>query len=76
MAGPDKKEMWIDWTHDAAVHYSPPDETEDNAELADDLIEFTTLYADGMLEEFNERFGGGAPRTSKRRKKRAEPEED
>lgn len=61
----DKKQMWIDWTHDALSGYSPGDLDAD--ELADDMAEVATKYADAMTEEFEERFGSGSPRG--RRKK-------
>jgi hypothetical protein len=62
----DKKALWVGWTHDALIRYSPPDDVEDADELVDDMVEASTKYADAMLEEFEERFSGGAKRRRKK----------
>lgn len=68
MAAPDKKQMWIDWTHDALAGYEQADDVEDIDGVVDDMSELASRYADAMLEEYEERFNEGAPR--RRRKKK------
>ena len=69
----DKKELWVGWTRDAAARYVMPEDIEDTDELVDDMVDVTTKYADSMLDELEERFGGG--RSSNRRRGRGKPEE-
>ena len=74
----DKKDLWVQWTHQAMTKYIPPDKV-DEEELVDDMVEVTTRYADSMLDEFEERFGDGeriASRKSRRKKPEAEETED
>lgn len=75
MAAADKKEMWVQWTHDAMSRYVLPDDIEDADEQVDDMTEIATKYADSMLDEYEERFGGGTARTSSKRRKKDEDEE-
>jgi hypothetical protein len=75
----DKKDLWVQWTHDAMTKYAMPDKIDDTDELVDDMADVTVKYADQMLDEFEERFGGGgraSPRTRQRKKPEDEPEED
>jgi hypothetical protein len=69
----DNKELWIDWTHDAAAAYAKPEDLDD-ADAVDDMVEFTTEYADAMLDELDERFGGST--TSKRRRSKRKKDDD
>ena len=66
------KELWVGWTRDAMGKYVLPDKVDDAEEMVDDMIEVATSYADGMLDEFEERFSGG--RGSRRRRRPEEPE--
>jgi len=58
----DEKELWVAWTHDAMGRYQMPDDIKDADELADDMADIATKYADSMLDEYNERFGSGGGR--------------
>ena len=72
----DKKELWVGWTRDAMSRYVIPDEIDDIDEQIDDMAEVASGYADQMLEEFEDRFGGrSASRGAGRRRKTDEPEE-
>jgi len=73
MAKDDKKELWIDWTHDAMLRYTVPDDVKDDDDLIDSMTDVATAYADAMLEEYENRFEGGAKR---RRKKDPDPDPD
>ena len=75
MAAIDKKALWVAWTHDAMETYSIPEDTDATDELVDDMVEVATKYADDMLDEFEERFGGGEGRRSRRRKTEPEGED-
>lgn len=79
MAAIDKKELWVDWTHDAMANFSPPedlgDRQEQRMELAAEMADVATTYADEMLAEYEERFdskGGG----KKRRRRRDDDDDD
>ena len=72
----DKKDLWVQWTHDAMLKYTPPDGKIDNDELIDDMSEIAAGYADQMLDEFEERFGGGGGGGRSRKRKKEEPEDD
>ena len=79
MANTDKKELqdlWVGWTRDAGSAYVMPDEPDDGD--VDDMIDITTGYADGMLDELEKRFGGGtrARRKKKRKTANEDPEEE
>jgi hypothetical protein len=74
MADQDKKELWVGWTHDAISRYVAPDDIDDVDELVDDMAETAVRYADAMVEEFENRFGGGARRS--RKKKNDDPDLD
>jgi hypothetical protein len=72
------KGLWVGWTHDAMARYEMPVEIDDDEdaveELVDEMIDVATDYADGMLEEYENRFEGGARR--KRKKKSKDPDDD
>lgn len=70
----DKKELWAGWTRDAMSRYVIPDTIDDVDDLIDDMAEVAVGYADQMLDEFEERFGGGS-RSGTRRRRKTEPEE-
>jgi len=74
-AGLDKKELWIDWTHDALGAYSP-DEEADMEDSVDDAVEFATKFADSMLDEYEKRFESGGASRRKRGKTRRDEVED
>lgn len=72
-----EKEIWAQYTRDAIGKYNAPDEGFDNPEdLIDDMIEFVTSYADGMLDELEERFEtqSSEPRRPRARKRKTEKE--
>lgn len=68
----DKKELWVGWTRDAMSKYTPPDGKVDTEELVDDMIEVTSGYADGMLDEYEKRFDGGGGRARRRKPEETE----
>jgi hypothetical protein len=75
----DKKRIWLDFAKDATSRYIVPDEIEDTDELANDMADVATAYADLMLEEFEDReedgtFKGGGEQRTSRRRRREEPE--
>ena len=70
----EKKELWVDWTHDALGVYAKPDDIDDPDELIDDMADFASEYADAMLEEYDGRFSGGSGR--RRRKKKPDDDDD
>jgi len=83
MAATDKKELWVQWTRDAAKRYVMPDEIESADDLVDDMVEITTKYADTMLDEFEAREedrafggsrGGGGGGSGGRRKRKPQEE--
>jgi hypothetical protein len=74
--GIDRQELWVQWTRDATSRYVIPDEIESADDLVDDMIEVATKYADTMLEEFEERFGGGRRRRRKPQEAEAQESED
>jgi len=71
-----KAEMWVAWTRDAVARYVVPDEVEDADELVDDMTDVVIKYADTMLEEFEERFSGGASEPRAKTRKRKTERED
>lgn len=72
----EKKELWVDWTHDALGTYTAPDNIDDTDELVDDMVDTAASYADAMLEEYEERFSGGTARRRKSSKKKSKLDED
>lgn len=70
-----KQELWVGWTRDAMARYEMPVEIEDEEDLVDQMIDVATDYADGMLEEYENRFEGGARRKRKKKSKVA-PDDD
>ncbi|MCZ7384984.1 MAG: hypothetical protein O8C63_09590 [Candidatus Methanoperedens sp.] len=71
-----ENELWVQWTHDAMTRYVMPEDIEDADDLADDMTDIAAKVADGMLDEYNKRFGSGG-RSSKpsRWRGKSEPEE-
>lgn len=63
----DAKVLWTQWTHGAVTRYVIPDDIEDTDELVDDMTDVAVKYADSMLEEYEDRFGGGSRGTGRRR---------
>ena len=78
MAATDKRELWVEWTHQAMSKYTPPEGKIDDEELVDDMVDVTTKYADSMLDEFEERFksGDGERSATRARRRKEKPEED
>lgn len=77
------KQAWIDFAHDALSSLPPPEEDASAEDIVDDMIAIASDFADGMLDELEERFGktASAPRrrsgTRRRRPKDDdEPEEE
>lgn len=68
-----KKDLWAGWTHDAMLRYTVPDDVKDDGDLTDSMADVATGYADAMLEEYENRFEGGAKR---RRNKDPDPDDD
>lgn len=66
------RDLWVAWTQDAAGQYEPAEDSEADPE---ELVEFTTSYADWMLEEYEKRFSPSG-KGSTRRRKRKKPDED
>lgn len=67
------KDLWVGFAKAALQNYTPSEDVEDTDELADDMVDISTKYADSMLDEYEERFAGG--RGSRRRKKNDEDDE-
>ena len=76
MATPSKeeKELWLSFTNDAAQMYSRPDNLEDD-DAIEHATEFTSGYADAMLDEYEERFVEGRGRRRRKARKEEEDEE-
>ncbi len=71
-----KKELWVEWTHQAMSKYAPPEGKIDDEELVDDMVDVTTKYADSMLDAFEERFEGAERTAPRPRRRKEKPEED
>ena len=69
------KQLWVGWTRDAMSRYEMPTEIDDAEELVDEMIDVVTDYADGMLEEYENRFEAG-PKRKRKKGKRADPDDD
>jgi hypothetical protein len=70
------KELWVGWTRDAARQYERPDDL-DEEDVVSDMVDFTTEYADMMLEEYEGFTASGRnARKKKKRKKVEEPDDD
>jgi len=76
MATVDKKELWVGWTRDAMSRYVMPEEVDDSDDLVDDMAEVATTYADQMLDEYENRFGGSAGRQRKRKPAKDDDDDD
>jgi hypothetical protein len=74
MAQDEKAALWVGWTRDALAKYDAADDIEDADELANDMMECATKYADAMLEKYEELFSGGPRRA--RKKKDDDDDED
>jgi len=73
----EQKELWVGFAHDAISRYVIPDDIGDSDELVDDMAEVATKYADEMLDQLDERFGGASgSRGSGRRRGKPEEETD
>lgn len=70
----DKKELWVDWTHDAMANFVMPESVDDPEELASEMADVACNYADEMLEEYERRFEKGG--SSRNRRKRKDDEEE
>lgn len=72
-----KSELWLGWTHDAASMVSnvSPDGG-DVDDVANEVVDVVTAYADMMLEEFEDRFDGSGRKKSRRKKRPARDEDD
>jgi len=71
----DKKELWVDWTHDAMANYPMPEEVGGPEDFANEMADVACNYADEMLEEYERRFEKGGSKGRRRRKKDEEEEE-
>lgn len=75
----EKQALWVGWTHDAMARYEMPVEIDDEDEL-DDLVDtmadVAAGFADAMLEEYTNRFEGGARRKRKKKSKDVDPDDD
>jgi hypothetical protein len=76
----DKEEMelWIGFARDAMSRYEIPEfgDLQELEEAVDEMIEFVTQYADGMLDEISDRYSTGSGKPRRRKKPRAEEEEE
>lgn len=72
----DKKDLWVAWTHDALDNYEAPDRLDDSDELVDDMVGVAVKYADSMLDEYEERFGGTAGKSRRRKRKLIKDDDD
>jgi hypothetical protein len=71
------KEMWISFALAGAGQVQVPDNIEDEDEAADYLVDFSTKFADSMLDEWEARFGGGgAKKRRSKSKRKSAPDED
>lgn len=75
MASKEEKELWLTLVRDALNKYEIPDGKLENEELVDDMLDVTTSFADGVLDELDARYGG-ARKESRRRKRRKDEEDD
>jgi len=70
------KDLWVGWTRDAMSRYVMPEEVEDIDDLVDDMAAVTATYADQMLDEYENRFGGSGGRKRQRKPKPADDDDD
>jgi hypothetical protein len=70
----EKKDLWVQWACDAVSQFSMPEVDNDSNDIVNDMVDIATSYADLMLEEFENRFGGGTAKS--KRSKRRQTEED
>jgi hypothetical protein len=68
------KDLWVGFAKAALSNFTPAEDVEDSDELADDMVEISTKYADSMLDEYEERFADSGRSGGRRRKKSAEDE--
>jgi len=61
------KNLWVQWTRDAIARYVPPEDIDDAEELVDDMIEMSSQYAFGMLDEYEAAFGESGAGSRRRR---------
>jgi len=67
-----KKEMWVEWTRDAADKYTPADGVDTTEKLVEDMADFTSDYASAMLDAFEKTFGEEERERKPSRRKRDE----
>lgn len=72
----EKKDLWVQWAHDAIARYPLIDEDEDVDETANNMVDVATVYADLMLEEYENRFASGAAASKRSKRRKAEDDED
>ena len=72
----DKQALWVEWTRDAIGRYEAPEDIDDNDDLADDMVEVATKYADSMLDALEKRFEPGSARTVRGGAKRRKPKDE
>lgn len=70
------KELWVGWTRDAMSRYVMPEEVEDTDELVDDMAAVASTYADQMLDEYENRFGGNSGRKRQRKTPKNDDDEE
>lgn len=53
----DPRELWVQWTHDAAKNFEPSEEAETLEDVIDEMVDMSADYASNMLDAFEEVFG-------------------
>ena len=77
MTEKEQKELWIRFACATLQGFEmQADEVEDHDEHANDMIMVATKVADGMLDEYEERFAGGQPRKKQKTESEPPPESD
>lgn len=72
----ESKELWAKFAIAAINGYSIPEEIDDFDDLIDDMADVATGVADTMLDEYEERFGGGRGERRRVRRKRDDDDPD
>lgn len=52
----EKKDLWVQWTKTALTRYVMPEIGDDTEEVVDEMVALAADFADGMLDEYEERF--------------------
>lgn len=55
-------DAWAGWAQASIASYVVPDDVDSMKEQIKDMVEVSTRYADKMLKEYVDRFGGKLPK--------------